>query len=643
MARRAARPSSARGRSSQEVSDGGRRRADRRAAGSPARAPGRAARARARSPRRWAATVSASPRAIGPVGCPPATSTVRCWSGREHAQRQVAVEAGPLEQVDRRPGDRDEVVRGEDHGGVVGDLHLVGERERLEAEVAREAGSELPVAGDGGVGALELVGPALGPDRLDGWTHALGPGAESSACTLVAPEKWTTAVSGARRGASAAQTSAMAPSGVAISRRAARRRAATSSPRPYELGLPRRAATTVPTRPAPMTTVWLGMHWAARLRPPPQHRGQTPMLRGARLAHAHLRVPVRRLLGHVRGARVGVQRRRLSAAPTAAAGPSRSSCRRSRPRAPWARRSAAVAVAVAAAEAAAAATDPESSGPLARMRSVSDAPARAAELERLADEWRGCTKCALSASRTQVVVGHGPSGRRPDVRRRGAGLPRGQAGRAVRRPGREGARARCSATIGLTRAGRLHRQRAQVPPAREPRPAARRDRGLRGAPVRPGRADPAEGDLHARQLRDQAPLRPAARHHPRPRPAAAAPDRRRRPRPLPDLPPRGGALHAGDDGHARGRLRAAARAARRRPSRRRRAPVPVAVGAPPEPVAEPEPASTPSWASSSLAADRADRRRGRRAARAAATSSTWWASWGRGRPPSCAPRAPRSA
>ena len=44
------------------------------------------------------------------------------------------------------------------------------------------------------------------------------------------------------------------------------------------------------------------------------------------------------------------------------------------------------------------------------MRSVSDAPARAAELERLSDEWRGCAKCALSASRTQVVVGTGDAG-----------------------------------------------------------------------------------------------------------------------------------------------------------------------------------------------------------------------------------------
>jgi len=41
------------------------------------------------------------------------------------------------------------------------------------------------------------------------------------------------------------------------------------------------------------------------------------------------------------------------------------------------------------------------------MRSVSDATARAAELKRLSDDWRGCTKCALAAGRTQVVVGSG--------------------------------------------------------------------------------------------------------------------------------------------------------------------------------------------------------------------------------------------
>jgi uracil-DNA glycosylase family 4 len=41
------------------------------------------------------------------------------------------------------------------------------------------------------------------------------------------------------------------------------------------------------------------------------------------------------------------------------------------------------------------------------MRTVSDAPARAAELDRLTAEWQGCQKCALARTRTQVVVGSG--------------------------------------------------------------------------------------------------------------------------------------------------------------------------------------------------------------------------------------------
>src|ERR671932_55058 len=68
------------------------------------------------------------------------------------------------------------------------------------------------------------------------------------------------------------------------------------------------------------------------------------------------------------------------------------------------------------------------------MRSVSDAPARAAELERLADEWRGCAKCALASSRTQVVVGTGD----PDSDL----MFVGQAGKVLER---------LLATIGLTR------------------------------------------------------------------------------------------------------------------------------------------------------------------------------------------------
>ena len=71
--------------------------------------------------------------------------------------------------------------------------------------------------------------------------------------------------------------------------------------------------------------------------------------------------------------------------------------------------------------------------------------------------------------------------------------------------------------IGYSRDGRLHRERDQVPPAREPRPAAGRDRGLRVAPLPPDRADPADARRDARQLRHQAALRQADRDHARAR------------------------------------------------------------------------------------------------------------------------------
>jgi uracil-DNA glycosylase family 4 len=44
------------------------------------------------------------------------------------------------------------------------------------------------------------------------------------------------------------------------------------------------------------------------------------------------------------------------------------------------------------------------------MRRVTDPAARAEELGRLSDVWRGCTACALAATRTQVVVGSGDAG-----------------------------------------------------------------------------------------------------------------------------------------------------------------------------------------------------------------------------------------
>src|SRR5881398_347107 len=43
----------------------------------------------------------------------------------------------------------------------------------------------------------------------------------------------------------------------------------------------------------------------------------------------------------------------------------------------------------------------------ARIRSMQDAESRRAELERQSGEWRSCERCALAATRTQVVVGSG--------------------------------------------------------------------------------------------------------------------------------------------------------------------------------------------------------------------------------------------
>ena len=119
----------------------------------------------------------------------------------------------------------------------------------------------------------------------------------------------------------------------------------------------------------------------------------------------------------------------------------------------------------------------------------------------------------LAADAHDGRVRRGQRRRRPDVRRRGAGRQRGRAGRPVRRPGRASCSTRCSARSGSSARDVFIANVAQVPPARQPRPAAAGDRRLPGLPVPPARADPAARRLHARQLRHQA----AAR---RPRPAS---------------------------------------------------------------------------------------------------------------------------
>ena len=159
---------------------------------------------------------------------------------------------------------------------------------------------------------------------------------------------------------------------------------------------------------------------------------------------------------------------------------------------------------------------------------------------------------------------------RPHVRRRGAGLPRGPAGPAVRRPGRQAPGAAARVHRDDARAG-LHRQRPQEPAAQQPRPAAGGDRRLPAVPLAADRDHPAQGHLHAGQLRHQAADRRADRHHQGARPAAGDGDRRAPAVPVPDLPSGRGAVHAGQPGDAQRGLPAAAGAAgaRRAAARRR--------------------------------------------------------------------------
>src|SRR5205823_12319762 len=92
----------------------------------------------------------------------------------------------------------------------------------------------------------------------------------------------------------------------------------------------------------------------------------------------------------------------------------------------------------------------------------------------------------------------------------------------------------------------LSRNRAQMPATQQPLSATERDRGQRGPPLPPDLVDRAEGGGDTRQFRDEAPFRQADRDHAGPRRRAGGDPRRSPSAPLPALPPRGGALHAGD-------------------------------------------------------------------------------------------------
>ena len=146
----------------------------------------------------------------------------------------------------------------------------------------------------------------------------------------------------------------------------------------------------------------------------------------------------------------------------------------------------------------------------ASAAAVAAAVVAAADLSLIAygDVVAGCERCALAATRTQVVFGSGSPdadlmfvGEAPGFHEDKQGVPFvGAAGQLL---------GKLLAGIGLAREDVYRSERPEMPPSRKPRPAAGRDRGLRGPPVPPDRADPAEGRGDARQLRDQAPLRQA--------------------------------------------------------------------------------------------------------------------------------------
>ena len=174
-------------------------------------------------------------------------------------------------------------------------------------------------------------------------------------------------------------------------------------------------------------------------------------------------------------------------------------------------------------------------------------------LRAYADETATCDRCALAAVRTQVVFGSGDPdaelmlvGEAPGFHEDQQGEPFvGQAGQLLDR---------LLAGIGLERSQRLSREHDQVPASGKSRPASGGDRRLRAASLPSGRARPARGRRDARELRHQAPLREAARHHTRARTGARGDARHAAGAALPALPPGSSALHTVDADGAGARL-----------------------------------------------------------------------------------------
>ena len=116
-----------------------------------------------------------------------------------------------------------------------------------------------------------------------------------------------------------------------------------------------------------------------------------------------------------------------------------------------------------------------------RGHGVTDAERRSA-LEVIASEVRVCTKCRLHETRTRAVPGEGNPDTEVVFVGEGPGFNEDREGRPF--VGRAGALLVEAPRLDrVAPRGRLHHERRQVPAAREPRPAARRDRGLRAVPA----------------------------------------------------------------------------------------------------------------------------------------------------------------
>ena len=134
---------------------------------------------------------------------------------------------------------------------------------------------------------------------------------------------------------------------------------------------------------------------------------------------------------------------------------------------------------------------PEADVAAGAVAAVTEPPDRARQLASYERQVAGCTRCRARrrAARRSCSASGDPDadlmfvGEAPGFHEDQQGFPFvGQAGKLLDQ---------LLGGIGLDARRRLHRERAQVPAAGQPRPAARRDRGLRAAPVPADRADPA--------------------------------------------------------------------------------------------------------------------------------------------------------